>query len=372
MIRVGLAGLGAAARMVLPIFEDIDGFELAAAADVRPDAREGFSKSYGRPAFVSIEAMCEAARVDAVWIETPNELHCEHALTAVAHGKHVICAKPLGVTLDECERMIEAARAAGVHLVQAHCRAIDPPVLAMRDLVRSGKLGQAIQIETSIHNDWLQRPRLAEELDENVGGGVLLRQLPHQVDIVRAIADSPVSEVYGVTGRWDPAFASDGNYVGLLKFANGASATIAFNGYGWFDTTELTWGVDGLGKRNKVARPASVRRTGTLSASEKYAAAPSQTSRAGRSFAPIFGQTIVSCERGSVRQSPAGLLVYDANGRHRLGIPPNLGRRAELLALRQAIETGERPFPDGEWGRETLRVCLALRESARTGKPVAL
>ncbi len=371
MMRIGLAGLGAAARMVLPIFATADGFELAAAADVRPEARDDFTATFGRPVFASIEDMCKGAKIDAVWIETPNQLHCEHALTAFAHGKHVICAKPLGISLDECERMIVAAQRAGVLLVQAHCRAIDPPVLAMRDVVASGALGRVIQTETSIHNDWLQRPRLAEELDENIGGGVLLRQLPHQVDIVRAIVGAKVTEVYGATGRWDSAFATEGNYLGLMKFEGGASASVAFNGYGWFDTTELTWGIDGLGRRNRVSKPAAARRAGPMPAAEKYAATAKPPASAQDGYAPIFGQTIVSCEFGSIRQSPTGLIIYSAKGRRRVAAPPNIGRRAELLALRRAIDSGEPAYPDGEWGRETLRVCLALRDSARTGKPVA-
>ena len=372
MLRVGIAGLGAAAKMVLPIFDGFEGFELTTAADPRPEAREQFTSRMDKPAFSGVEEMCRGAAIDVVWIETPNQLHCEHALAAIAHGKHVICAKPLGVTLDECERMIEAARRAGVLLVQAHCRAIDPPVVAMRDIVASGALGRVVQVETSIHNDWLQRPRLAEELDENVGGGVLLRQLPHQVDIVRAIVGAVVTEAYGATGRWDPSFAADGNYLGLLKFAGGASASLAFNGYGWFDTTELTWGVDGLGKRNAIAKPAANRASGPLAAADKYKAATTVDSAGRAGFAPIFGLTIVSCERGAIRQSPTGIIVYDAKGRRRVPIPANIGRRAELLALKRALDTGAPPFPDGEWGRDTLRVCLALRDAAKSGGPVRL
>lgn len=109
-----------------------------------------------------------------------------------------------------------------------------------------------------------------------------------------------------------------------------------------------------------------------MPAAEKYGAQATPSVPAQEGYSPIFGQTIVSCEYGSIRQSPTGLIIYSAKGRRRVAVPSNIGRRAELLALRRAIDRGEPAYPDGEWGRETLRVCLALRDSARTGKPVSL
>ncbi len=82
MLRVGIAGLGAASALVLPFMGKVEGVRLAGAADVRGEAREAFVAAYGLPVFASVEALCESREVDAVWIETPNHLHCEHVMVA--------------------------------------------------------------------------------------------------------------------------------------------------------------------------------------------------------------------------------------------------------------------------------------------------
>ena len=97
-----------------------EGVVLAAAADLRAEARTDFVKRYDRPAFDSIEAMCRSPEIDAVWIATPNDLHAAHSIIAAEHGKHVFCRKPIAITLAETERMIATAERAGVQLLAAH------------------------------------------------------------------------------------------------------------------------------------------------------------------------------------------------------------------------------------------------------------
>ena len=243
VLRVGVAGLGAASSQILPCFAGVAGVELAAAADVRAGAREDFRKMYDRPVFADVQAMCRSDDVDAIWVATPNESHCEHTLLATKNGKHVICEKPMAVSLDECDRMVAAAQRAGVEFVQGHSKIFDSPIRAIRQVIESERLGRVIHIELINFNDWLQRPRLASELDLNKGGGVIFRQGPHQIDIVRYLAGGLTKNVRGVAGRWDPNFATDGNYSALLEFENGVVASVSLNGYGYFDITELTWNI---------------------------------------------------------------------------------------------------------------------------------
>ena len=373
-LRVAIAGLGAASSLVLPAFPGVEGVRLAAGCDTRAQARAGFAAQYGLPVYESIEALAAAPDIDAIWIETPNHLHCEHSVIAARGGKHVICAKPVGVTLKECGRMIAAARENNVHLMQGHAKTFDPPVEAMSKLVASGEFGAPVHIETFLYNDWLQRPRLAEELDSTKGGSIVLRQAPHQIDIVRHIIGSNVKSLRGYTGRHDPNFATEGNYTAQLEFESGASAYVGFNGYGFFDSSELAWNI---GVYGKVAGPkqAAPRRTGVLEPQAKYGVetkgAPANSNIFGEKQ-PFFGVTIVSCERGVIRQSPDGLYVYDANGCREIPLPKNPGRAAELMELRDALREGRRVFPDGEWGRATLAVCLGILDSARTKREVVI
>jgi len=375
-IRIGIAGLGAASTLVLPYLAQVPGVRLAGAADIRPEAREAFTQAHGLPAFAEVRDLCRSPDIDAVWIETPNHLHCEHALLAAAHGKHAICAKPIATTLADCDRMIAAANEAGTLLIQGHSKVFDPPIRAMREMVASGRLGAVTQANIWLFNDWLQRPRLAMELDPAQGGGLVLRQAPHLVDICNYIVGRPARGVRAMTGAWDAAFAGESHVQAAIMYEGGATAAFTIDGTGYFDITELTWGIDGLGRqRDGRAHGSRARRAGPLTEDEKYGKAfreaPPEARRQGEKQ-PFFGMTVVSCERGAIRQSPDGLFVYDEAGRHEIVVPPYLGRAAELIELRDALAQRRPAFPDGVWGKATLETCLAIRQSAAQARDVPL
>jgi len=375
-LRIGLAGLGAASAQILPALQNVPGIQLAAAADARKEARDLFAKAYDLPAFDSVEAMSASPEIDVVWVATPNILHCQHTIAAANGGKHVICEKPMALSLEECDRMIAAAEAAGVQLLQGHSKIFDAPIQAIRGLVTSGRLGRVIQIDTQNFNDWLQRPRLASEVDTDMGGGLIFRQAPHQVDLVRYIAGGMAKSVRAIAGRRDPHFDTEGNFAALVEFEDGAAATLSFNGYGYFDGTELTWNIGESGEIRPDARSRRVRprRTAPVEAEEKYDYLSKSASAiyAQGDKMPFFGLTLVSCERGLIRQSGDGLLVYTEQGFEELAVPRDAGRSAEVVELRDALTAGRTVFPDGKWGRATLEVCLAILDSSRQRREITL
>src|SRR5581483_1217274 len=242
VLRVGMAGLGAGARQVLPSFKHVPGVELAAVADIRASALEEFA-ARGVRTFKSVEAMCKSPDVDAVWVATPNVLHMEHTLLAANHGKHVICEKPMALSLAQAQAMIDAVDRNGVKYVQGHSKIYNPPVRKIREVAASGRLGRIIQINTWNYRNWLNQPRLATEVDTATGGGVVYRQGPHQTDVVRCIGGGMVKSVRAITGRWDPNFNTEGNYSAFLEFEDGTPCLMSLNGYAHFNVTELTWGI---------------------------------------------------------------------------------------------------------------------------------
>ena len=218
-LRIGVAGLGVASTQVLPVFKNKGRpYELSAGADNRREARKLFQKEYDRPTEKSVEDLCSRGDVDAVWISTPNTVHAEHAICAARNGKHIICEKPMAVTLSQCERMIKAALKNNVQFLQGHSKIYGAPIKAIREVVESRKLGNVIQIQTSNYNNWLQRPRLAPEVDTSKGGGLVYRQGPHMIDIVRYIGGGEVSSVVGVAGRADRNFDTEGHFSAFLRF----------------------------------------------------------------------------------------------------------------------------------------------------------
>src|SRR5438105_864069 len=117
----------------------------------------------------------------------------------------------------------------------------------MRELVRGGELGPLQMMHTWYYNDWLYRPRLPEELDTALGGGVTFRQGAHQFDILRLLGGGLVRSVRAATGVWDPSRPTEGSHTAFLDFENGVVATAVYNGYDHFHTSELTYGIGAAG-----------------------------------------------------------------------------------------------------------------------------
>jgi phthalate 4,5-cis-dihydrodiol dehydrogenase len=186
-LNVAIAGLGVASTQVLPAMENMEGVRIAAAADSRGEALEAFEQRYGGRGYLTVEELCSDPEVDAVWVSTPNQFHCEHVITAAEHGKHVVVEKPMALSIEQCERMVAAADKNNVRLLCGHTQSFNPAIRAMRDVVISGRLGKLAAIHTWMSTDWMLRPRMAQELDLELGGGVVFRQGPHQIDIVRLL-----------------------------------------------------------------------------------------------------------------------------------------------------------------------------------------
>lgn len=387
-LRLGIAGVGIASLQVLRDLQKLENeIELTALADLRRDNMEHFAALFGKPVtmFDNVEELCSSPLVDAVWVATPNALHAEHTILAAKNGKHVICEKPMAVTLDQCRAMVEAVERYGIKYAQGHSKAYDTPIQKIGAILQSGELGRPIHIQTWNYNDWMIRALMPGEVDTDQGTGVIFRQGPHQTDIVRYIGGGKVRSVRAVAGRWAPNFPKcEGNYTALLEFENGAAATMVFDGYGYFDSTELTWGIgeSGLESLNAESLVPRYRPQGPISAEEKFAmvrsgnpygyGAGSGWKKDGPSHNPMFGLTMVSCERGVIRQSPEGLFIYDKDGRREVHVPSSRGRAAELFDLYQAVTQNRRTMLDVRWGMATAEVCLAVFQSSREHREIFL
>src|SRR5215475_152684 len=373
-LRLGVAGAGNAGSAVLRSAGKVAGVEIAAIADRRKDAlgiwRE---KIPGIQAFDSVEAMCASQSIDAVWIATPNEYHAEHAIVAAQNRKHILCEKPMALTLEECDQMIDAAERNRVKLL-LHSKASDPPVMKMREVIDSGKIGRVIQINTWNYKGWLTHSRLPAEVDTAKGGGVVFRQGPHQIDIVRWLGGGMVQSVRAVTGKWNTHFNTEGNFTALLEFVDGTPATMVFNGYGFFDITELTWDIGEGGRKVSDRYQAKERPVAAADPATRYAMPLRSeiSGTEGEKKQPFFGLTVVSCERGDLRQSPDGLYLYTADGCEEIICPPFLDRGIELKNLYQAVIEKQPVFSDGRWGKAALEIVLAILRSSREGRAIAL
>jgi phthalate 4,5-cis-dihydrodiol dehydrogenase len=115
---------------------------VTAAADLHHEHLDRFVLDFEGVAFHDAAALCASDEVDAVYIATPHEFHAEHVELAAQYGKHVIVEKPMALTLEDCDRMIETVERAGVTLVVGHTASYNPAVRKRRELVASGEMGQ--------------------------------------------------------------------------------------------------------------------------------------------------------------------------------------------------------------------------------------
>jgi len=384
ILRLGMAGLGVASTQILPPIAKLPFIKITAAADTRADAVAKFREQYQAEGYTSVEELCASPNVDAVYIATPNSLHAEHAIIAAKHKKHIIVEKPMAMNLAECDAMNEAADKHGVKLLCGHTHSFDPPIRKIREIVKSGELGKLCMINTWNYNEFMYRPRMKHELA--MTRGVVLNQGPHHVDVVRLIGGGMVRSVRAMTGIWDPAREWEGSYTCYLEFADGTPATLVYSGYGFFDTAEL---FDWVGEGGQH-RPPETNLTVREKLREVRTADEEEQLKEGMRFGgkregeyshvwsgarkqPFFGHTVVSCQKGDIRQTPDGLKIYGESEQREITLPAgSRGREAEVEELYDAVVKGRPVFHGGRWGAATLEVCLAMLESARQRKEIML
>jgi phthalate 4,5-cis-dihydrodiol dehydrogenase len=377
-IGLGIAGLGMAGAVMVQAAAAHSGYVLRAAADPHPAPRAAFAQDFNAHVYDDIGALCADPGVEVVYIATPHQFHAPHAILAAEHGKHIILEKPMALMLADCDAIIAAVERHNVRLIVGHTHAFDPAVRVMRLIIASGALGRLGMIHSFNYTNFLYRPRRPEELDTAQGGGVLFNQVPHQIDIARLLAGGLARSVRAQVTALDPARPTEGSCAALLQFENGAAASLVYSGYDYFDSDEWHFNISERGAPKTVDHGAARR---ALMKSIDEARARTESFAYGSSTVdlpshqPHFGITIVTCEKGELRASADGLIKYDAMGPMKINIERGTGmhgRREVLNEMGQALRLGMRPTHDGQWGKATLEVALAILHSAREGREITL
>ena len=370
--------------------------ELVAGADLNPAMREGFAAHFPQARVYETAAeLFRDSNVEAIWIATPNRMHCEHAIEAMRHGKHVVVEKPMAVTLDEADRMVEASEKYGVTLLAGHTRSLSIWNRAMRRIAVSGKIGGLRAIHIWSYTDWILRPRTPDELDPAQGGGIVFRQGPHQIDTVRLLGGGKLRSVRGTAGRWTESRPVPGYFTAYLEFEDGPVATVMHNGYGYFamssifpwaheerehdeqERAEMRRGLE-LGQRKELAEKEDFRvggRRDPIVAAKNTQATPYP-------WIPVdLGPVEMACERGLVRPAQWGLTVYDDDGHRELDLrhlqrpepDPSGGLTIAILEeMYGAVVLGKPAFHTAAWGRATLEALLAVMQSGRERREIQL
>jgi phthalate 4,5-cis-dihydrodiol dehydrogenase len=326
-----------------------------------------------------VRALCDDARIEAIYIATPHQFHAPHAIMAAEAGKHIIVEKPLALTLEDCARIVTAVERAGVTLIVGHTHGFDPGVRKMREMIASGAHGRLGLIAQWNYTSYLYRPRRPEELDTARGGGIVFNQMPHQIDIARVLAGGRARSVRGHLAILDPARPTEGLGSAMVFFEGDVAATLTYSGHDGFDADEFHGWVAESGAAKRPAHGAAKRALEERAAAETALRvtnyAYGSAGNPERPHLPHFGVLLATCAQGDLRLMPDGVAVYDREGvreiavERRGGVP---GRHEVLDDLVAAVRDGVRPLHDARWGMATVEVALALLRSAREGREIVL
>src|SRR5690606_26114714 len=199
--------------------------EVVAIASRNVDAARSAADRLGiGTAHGSYEALLADPNVEAVYIPLPNHLHAEWTIAAARAGKHVLCEKPMALTVADAERMVEACERAGVRLMEAFMYRQHPSWVAVRDLVAGGRIGRLVAVQSwfSYYND---DPGNIRNIVA-AGGGALYDIGCYCVNLSRMLFDREPTRVVGSIVR-DPVGGTDIVASGLLEFGDGVATFTA-------------------------------------------------------------------------------------------------------------------------------------------------
>jgi predicted dehydrogenase len=180
------------------------------------------------PVYDDLARLIEGESLDAVIISSSTSAHVENVEQCAAAGLHILCEKPLGLTLEDCDRAVNAVTSAGVKLMMGHTRRFDAGYQEAQRIIESGSIGQPV-LYRSLSGD--VDPPPPEFADLGVSGGLILDSMYHDIYLGRWLLDDEVARVYGEGDALiDDGVGSVGdvdNAVLSLRFAGGAMGSLS-------------------------------------------------------------------------------------------------------------------------------------------------
>src|SRR5256885_3534766 len=224
MVGVGLIGYGAIARGHAESISATPGLDMRAVADISPERRELASRELGVTSYSSAEEMLRDPAVGLVAAGPPPRVHAAPVVAAIQAGKHVVCEKPFAITVDEVDRMIDAAAAHRRVLTVYQSRCWDPDYLAMRETIRSGRIGELFYMESFIGG--YSHPCDFWHSHEPISGGTIYDWGSHYFDWVLQLFEGSIRHVAAAGHKrvWHDVTNADQVRVDLT-FDGGAQAT---------------------------------------------------------------------------------------------------------------------------------------------------
>jgi predicted dehydrogenase len=347
MLGFAIVGCGMIARFHARALAEVPGACLLALVSRRPENARALAESLGIhcPAYTELAPVLARDDVDVVIVTTPSGAHLEPAVAAAQAGKHVVVEKPLEITLERCDRIIEACDRHHVKLCTIFPSRFGDANQALKAAVAAGRFGRLTLGETTCK--WWRPQSYYDEggwkgtraLD---GGGALMNQAIHNVDLLSWMM-GPVTHIMGFTATLaHERIEVEDTAVACLRFANGALGII-----------EATTSVHpGLPKTIAVH-------------GDRGTVVIEQDDVLRWDLTPELPTDHAIKERFAQKSGASGGASNPAAISH-------VGHARQLTDFVRAIETGTAPAVDGREGRKAVEIILGIYRSAATGCAVAL
>lgn len=341
-VRIGVVGAGLIGRRHIERIAEVTAAELVGIADPAAAGRELAAKA-GVPHFETLAALVEEARPDGLVIATPNAMHVENGLAAIAAGLPALIEKPIADDLRGAQALVDASQAAGVPVLVGHHRRHNPIVRAARAEIEAGRLGRIVAAHGTF---WLMKPDDYFDVAwrRSAGAGPALVNMIHDVDLLRFLCGE-IEEIFAYASNAVRGNPVEESCAIAMKFAGGALGTFALS-----DTVVAPWSWEMTAGENPAYPP-----TGELCL----------TIGGARGSLSIPRLDLWSYEGAKSWFAPIGVA--------RVVAPPEEDAlRLQARQLARVARGLEPPLVSGRDGLATLRVVDAISRAAREGGRVAV
>lgn len=348
--RFAIIGAGVIGKLHAEQIKKIEGARLVAVADEILDNAKALATQYDADYYTSYHEMLNRNDIDIVNVCTPSGLHGDVTIDVARAGKHVICEKPMDISLAKADAMIQACREAGVKLSVISQHRFDSATVRVKQSIDNGELGRLVMGECAVN--WYRSQAYYDSagwrgtwaLD---GGGTLMNQSIHTLDLLQHLM-GPVDSITAHTDTLaHERIEVEDVAAAVVRFKNGAVGTIACT----------TCAYPGLSARLEVFGSRGTAVIDADALTHFYHKPEDDTNydgeKRGRNLAVNDG---VDGDGGA--SNPAAI-YGDA---HRL----------QFIDMIEAVRDNRDPLVDGEEGRKPLEIILAIYESSRTGRTVHL
>lgn len=241
-IKVGVIGCGSIAyKAHLPWYWENPNVDLIAVCDIEKVAKKTAKRWQVSHWFTDYKEMLKLDDLDAVSICTPVWFHREMAVTAANAGKHILCEKPMARNSEEADEMVIAAQKAGILFGIGFMKRFNPGFIKIKEIIDSGMIGQVYHadIHWNLYFPPGSHPSKIFSEDERIGGGVILDNCSHYIDLFRWLIESEIDTVYAETSKVIPSRIYEDQATLLLRYKNNATSILdmGFNRVEWVEKT---------------------------------------------------------------------------------------------------------------------------------------